>query len=263
MWIAITSSKKPFAASIKCQIGNRHSISFWHDTWVVDRLQLSNSFNYTAVPETIKPRSETTWKGPLFRPFGARFSRGTFTSRFSLLHVLYQLFIPEGGNDNRVRTPSRDGNFSVSSFFSTLLTHAASDTHWDHLWKTKAPQRVLAFRWLALRGRILIWTTFIGRKCSLHAQCVFPTRNRLIIYCLIALSHISSGICSFAILTAAGSSLRPSMTYLQLGCALLAPQKERLCGIYLSWQSFGLFVRIETRDALKAKPPPQKTSSSE
>lgn len=105
-----------------------------------------------------------------------------------------------------------------------------------------------------------MWTTFVGGKCSLltHAQCVFPTKNRLIIYCLITRSVVTHKLWNmlFAILTAAGSSLGPSMTYLQLGCALLAPQKERLCGVYLSWQSFGLSVRIETRDALKAKPPP-------
>lgn len=34
---SLTITKEPFAASIKFQMGNRDSISVWHDTWIGDR----------------------------------------------------------------------------------------------------------------------------------------------------------------------------------------------------------------------------------
>lgn len=50
---------------------------------------------------------------------------------------------------------SRDGRFSVASFFSAIAGGPSTSNPVHRLWKMKTPPTVLAFSWLTLRGRIL------------------------------------------------------------------------------------------------------------
>lgn len=46
--------------------------------------------------------------------------------------------------------------FSVSCFFSIIISNSPSPSPLSSLWKMKAPPRVVAFGWIALRGGILM-----------------------------------------------------------------------------------------------------------
>lgn len=73
----------------------------------------------------------------------------------SLLNHLSGVYIGEGREDEKVWNASKDGLFSVSSFFSTICRRAGRSSSVASLWKIKAPSRVVVFGWLALRNSIL------------------------------------------------------------------------------------------------------------
>jgi len=73
----------------------------------------------------------------------------------SLLNLLKGVHIRDRGEDARMWSASKDGLFLVSSFFSALSIKLRERSDVCSLWKLKAPPRVVIFRWLALRKRIL------------------------------------------------------------------------------------------------------------
>ena len=66
-----------------------------------------------------------------------------------LLGALNEVLVLEG-DDCRVWAPSKERVFTLSSFFSALSRTPTTNSHYDFLWKSKVPLRVLAFAWLVL-----------------------------------------------------------------------------------------------------------------
>ena len=73
------------------------------------------------------------------------------------------MHIPEGGEDMGVWIASKDGLFSVSSFFSAIHISLAERIVMNIIWKIKAPPRVVIFGWMAIRKRILTLDNLRGR----------------------------------------------------------------------------------------------------
>lgn len=69
--------------------------------------------------------------------------------------ALNWVFIPKEGSDGRIWAPSKDGVFTVSSFFSIMSVAPTMHSHYDFLWKSKVPPKVFRFAWLVIRGDIL------------------------------------------------------------------------------------------------------------
>ena len=72
-----------------------------------------------------------------------------------LLNLLNGACITERREDSRVWTASKDGSFSVSSFFLALFDGSRERNVVGNIWKIKAPMRVVIFGWLSIRRRIL------------------------------------------------------------------------------------------------------------
>ena len=90
--------------------------------------------------------------GPIFRK---NLTESEELNLMNLPNNLGWIFNPVEGDDNKVWDTSKDSVFLVTSFFVVLSNTHNSHNWFDYLWKTKAPPRVLAFGWLALRGSIL------------------------------------------------------------------------------------------------------------
>ena len=73
----------------------------------------------------------------------------------SLLNLLSGVYIAEGGEDIRLSKASKNGSFSVYSFFSSMMGRCNMRSPMVCIWKLKAPSRVVVFGWLVLRKRIL------------------------------------------------------------------------------------------------------------
>ena len=72
-----------------------------------------------------------------------------------LIDLLTAYHVVERGEDERVWMASKDGRFSVTSFFMALSNSRREKSAVSSIWKLKAPPRVVIFGWLALRKRIL------------------------------------------------------------------------------------------------------------
>lgn len=72
----------------------------------------------------------------------------------SLLNLLSKAIIKEGVDERRW-IASKDGSFSVSSFFAVLNNLDGLRSQVATILKLKAPPRVLVYGWLALRKIIL------------------------------------------------------------------------------------------------------------
>lgn len=87
---------------------------------------------------------------------------------FSLLDLHNRLIIPEDEVYRFLRT-SKDGAFSVASFFLTLSSGVQSPL--INLWKFKTPPRVIALNWLALGGGILTIDNLLLQKLIIVNVC--------------------------------------------------------------------------------------------
>lgn len=88
-----------------------------------------------------------------------------------LVTRIYDLVV---GFDRKVWTASMDGSFSVSSLYSTLAARPVFLLPLSRILNVKVPLWILAFGWLALRGKIL--TVDVNACCS-----VCKIQNQLII----------------------------------------------------------------------------------
>ena len=79
-----------------------------------------------------------------------------------LLNLLNEAYIMERGEDSRVWTASKDGSFSISSFFSALSDGSRERNVVGNVWKIKAPMRVVIFVWLSIQRRILTHDDLTG-----------------------------------------------------------------------------------------------------
>lgn len=77
-------------------------------------------------------------------------------SSSSLLYLisLNSLTVQNGRADERVWIASKNGSFSVSSFFKAIINIHGERSRMYGIWKMESPPRVLVFGWLALRKRI-------------------------------------------------------------------------------------------------------------
>ena len=142
-WKWICSPKDTFAQSICYRVGNGEKISFWHNAWVgVSSLadQYPDLYrcarNYKAwIRDYLDTNSNRNLLCPIFRK---NLYEAEEAHLLSLLEVLNGIDIAGEGQDSRSWGPSKDGTFSVSSFFSTLSVAPASSRSWSSLWKIKA-----------------------------------------------------------------------------------------------------------------------------
>lgn len=94
---------------------------------------------------------QTTWNPAFSRNLKEREE----TQVISLLILLWDTQIPSEGEDIRIWKASRSGSFSISSFYSALTGREGGRSSLANIWRFKAPLRVVAFGWIALRRRIL------------------------------------------------------------------------------------------------------------
>lgn len=108
------------------------------------------SNKYAKVIDYVERRGDSIVWGPVFRRSLNEVEEGQFHSQ---LTSIANVFISINGKDRRIWMATNDGMFSVSSFFTSMhrdvvVTHI----NWATLWSMKAPPRVIAFGWSALRG---------------------------------------------------------------------------------------------------------------
>lgn len=147
----------------------------------------------------------------------------------------------------------KGGSFSVSSFYSTLVVNRVSTNPIATIWKPKAAPRVLAFGWLALRGRILIMDNLWRRVIVVNA-CPMCLEDESIDHLLL---NWKIAQCFWnAVFGWFGSSWVLSKSFLDLlwleRCRL-GLLKAKRCGAPPFWPLYGSYGRNEMLDVSMEK----------
>ena len=111
--------------NINYHIGSGERILFWKDWWVGDKalaVQFPDLFNCVVDKNAnvnsymLRNGDRMVWSPTLRR----NLKDHEVPELISLLNILNGVHIPEGGEDYRVWSASKDGLFSVTSFFSAI-----------------------------------------------------------------------------------------------------------------------------------------------
>eukprot|EP00268_Persea_americana_P005238 TRINITY_DN11759_c0_g1_i1.p1 TRINITY_DN11759_c0_g1~~TRINITY_DN11759_c0_g1_i1.p1 ORF type:complete len:192 (+),score=29.59 TRINITY_DN11759_c0_g1_i1:2619-3194(+) len=165
--------------NIKYKIGSGEMILFWKDWWVGDRTlgaQFPGPFNCAKDMEAeVKAYMARIGDQVVWSPTLRRNLKDNKESQVILL--LNGMFNPKNGEDERVLTASKDGTFSISSFFSAITNKPRERSAMSSIWKLKAPSRVVIFGWMTLRKRILIMDNLRSKEVTVVNGCPMCLRD--------------------------------------------------------------------------------------
>lgn len=91
---------------------------------------------------------------------------------FSLLDTLGQVSCSGEGKDSSTWLSSKDGSFSVASFYLALAQEDQSVSPLNSLWKMKVPPQVAVFGWFAFRGRFLTMDNLCRQNVIIVNACL-------------------------------------------------------------------------------------------
>ena len=114
--------------------------------------QFLDLFKCALVKEaTVKSYYEKGNKEVIWSPIFRRNLRDIKERQFlSLLNLLKNVLIPEEGEDTRIWKASKDGSFSVASFYSANSTTLERRPQIKSNWNFKATPRIVIYGWLVL-----------------------------------------------------------------------------------------------------------------
>ena len=169
LWRGIVSCRDAFIANIKFTVGSGEKVLFWLDNWVGDKplaevfsdlFAVARDRKVTVSSYIIANDEEVNW-GPTFRRNLTETEENNFSS---LLDSLSQVSSNLNAVDYRIWTASKEGTFSISSFFTAISGGHSLINPLHRIWKLKIPPRVMVFSWLALRGGILTMDNLCRRR---------------------------------------------------------------------------------------------------
>lgn len=154
-------SKEILKIGSRKRIGDGKDTLFWHDVWLSNaplkitfpRLFLISSLPMAPVASMGSwENSSWTWSLPWTRPFRTR-----DIADWEQLHpLLLQVSIQQDASDTLIWNLSKDGNFSVKSFYEELHKNATPcmEILPRKIWNGLVPFRIEVFTWLAVLERI-------------------------------------------------------------------------------------------------------------
>lgn len=162
MWKGIISSSEKFMQNIRYHVCLGKKIVFWKETWIGEEPLASkfpDLFN-CAQDKQAKVESYMDRSGLSGQIMWSSKSRRNLKENeeiqfLSLIDLLRDIHFPEDMEDTRIWKASKNGSFSVSSFYAALSARVGTKSSLASIWRIKAPPWVVAFRWIAFRRRIL------------------------------------------------------------------------------------------------------------
>ena len=141
-------------------------------------------------------------------------------------------------------------------FYSTLSAREGSRSRLASIWRFKAPPRVVAFGWIALRRRILTLDNLRKRRKIVVNACPMCLEdeenvNHHLLRCRCVVKIRNSVISWFGCKWAMPKLFQAFSTFLRRGNFASGLRKERSCGSCRFYRSFGTSGRRETRSASK------------
>ena len=195
IWKGILFVKENFMKTITYRVGSGEKILFWKDNWIGAR-PLANQFPdlcSCVVDKNAKVKCYLSFSGeqkvwiPILRRNLMEHEVGQL---ISLLNQLSGGIHCRRWGGIRLWKASKDGSFSVSSFFSSI-TRSNMRNPMVSIWKLKAPTRVVVFGWRVLRKIILTMENLRRRGKVVVNGCPMclseeETMDHLLLNCKVA-----------------------------------------------------------------------------
>ena len=110
------------------------------------------------------------------------------TNLCSMFGLLDKVYFSLGKPNVKIWIPDVKEEFSVKSLYNVLIDNSSVSYGWLRFWDRYIPPRVLVFRWLAMRGRILTMDNLRRRNHFIVNGCPMCLRdketvNHLLIHC--------------------------------------------------------------------------------
>jgi mannosylglycoprotein endo-beta-mannosidase len=109
----------------------------------------------------------------------------------SFFGTIYAHVIRRGGSDKVVWLGSKDGRFTVKSFYTSLRGDTSSSIPWRDVWRSKVPMRVAFFVWEVMHGKILTIDNLRRRGICVIDWCYLckgdaESIDHLLLHCSVA-----------------------------------------------------------------------------
>lgn len=149
---------------VRYRVGSGERILFWLDRWVGDRPLVFNCARdkEAKLQDYLERKGGQVVWGPTLRTNLTETEEGQLVD---LLRFLQNVQIYEEDKDSRVWAASRDGLFSVSSFFAYITRSDRVECKSARVWKIKAHPRVLELVGLPCIRKFLLWITSEKESC--------------------------------------------------------------------------------------------------
>jgi hypothetical protein len=210
------ATKKYFFPHGSFSIRDGSEIRFWEDKWLGDTTLRER---YPALYNIVRHKGDTLAKVMESFPPAMSFRRNLIGPRLTswneLLQKLASVQLSEGPDEFRWGL-TKNGLFSVQSFYRAMILPLQSVYSNKSIWKMKIPLKTKVFAWYLRRGVILTKDNLAKRNWHGSLRCVFCHNNETI-------KHLFFQ-CQFA---------RSIWSIIQIGSSLYPPTS--VANIYGNW----------------------------
>lgn len=162
-----------YRAITKCEVGAGHSILFWSDLWLIEKLEDKFPRLYSFALDKLQSISQFVLAADWITAFYLPLSAEAF-AEFEQLKVLLQgLVLQSATNDKWISTIGK-GDLKPSTVYKQNFRHI--DTHapscW--IWRSKCQSKHKFFAWLLLHDRLNTRDMLLRRKWNVtdNYECV-------------------------------------------------------------------------------------------
>jgi hypothetical protein len=193
-WAALRKLVPLYRCLTRVAVGDGRRTSFWHDDWLPGgplSISAAALFSHTTSPEATVARALAAGVDGILAP---RFSRVGALELDALRTSLREVTLVEGADRRSlIRCSGPKNKLLTGALYKLCNLGGISSTNADFIWRSRAPSRVMFFRWLLTLSRVQTRDTLLrktivdaaGAGCPL-CDATLETASHMALHCPVA-----------------------------------------------------------------------------